>query len=99
MPSPHHQVKPDDVIGVVGSSHSAILVLRNLLNLPEGSIKKVVNLYRSPLLYAEYKEGYILYDNTGESNARALVVVGAVACQPTRSDQGMCAQPHTHLRR
>lgn len=49
-------------VAVVGSSHSAILALKNLQELPE---VEVVNFYRSALLYAEYKDGWILYDNTG----------------------------------
>lgn len=49
-------------VGVVGSSHSAILAIKNLYELSDVS---VVNFYRSALLYAIYKEGWILYDNTG----------------------------------
>jgi thioredoxin reductase len=49
-------------VGVIGSSHSAILALKNLFELGNVSI---VNFYRSPLLYAIYKDGWILYDNTG----------------------------------
>ncbi|KAF2103181.1 hypothetical protein NA57DRAFT_15349, partial [Rhizodiscina lignyota] len=49
-------------VGVVGASHSAILALKNLFDLGDISI---VNFYRSPLLYAIYKDGWILYDNTG----------------------------------
>jgi thioredoxin reductase len=49
-------------VGVVGSSHSAILALKNLFDLGDVSI---VNFYRSPLLYAIYKDGWILHDNTG----------------------------------
>ncbi len=49
-------------VGVVGSSHSAILALKNLFDLNDISI---INFYRSPLLYAIYKDGWILHDNTG----------------------------------
>ena len=58
------QVKPEDVVGVVGSSHSAILCLRNLL---ESKVApRVINLYRSPLLYAAHlPDGRIMHDNTG----------------------------------
>jgi hypothetical protein len=52
-------------VGVVGSSHSAILVLRNILEAANPP-SKVVNLYRSPLLYAVYMDGWIKYDNTGK---------------------------------
>ena len=49
-------------VGVVGSSHSAVLALKNLYDL--GNVT-IVNFYRSPLLYAIYKDGWILYDNAG----------------------------------
>lgn len=49
-------------VGVVGASHSAILAIKNLYDL--GNVS-VVNFHRSALLYAIYKEGWILYDNTG----------------------------------
>lgn len=55
-------------VGVVGASHSAILVLKNLLALAQQSHPKLrVSWFsRSPTLkYAIYKEGWILYDNTG----------------------------------
>ncbi|KAK3335625.1 pyridine nucleotide-disulfide oxidoreductase-domain-containing protein [Cercophora scortea] len=55
-------------IGVMGSSHSAILVLMNLVHLAQTSHRKLrVRWFaRSPeLKYAEYRDGWILYDNTG----------------------------------
>lgn len=62
-----HRIPKNAVVGVVGSSHSAILVLLNLFKLAFTSHPnlRVKWFTRSPLLYAEYKEGYILYDNTG----------------------------------
>ena len=55
-------VRPGSKVGVVGSSHSAVLAMKNLY---EHDKVSVVNFYRSPLLYAIYKDGWILYDNTG----------------------------------
>lgn len=52
----------DDTIAVFGSSHSAILVLRNLV---ESGVKQVINFYRSPLRYAVYLDDWILFDDTG----------------------------------
>ena len=53
-----------DRVAVVGSSHSAVLVLMNLLEMDDGP--KVLNLYRSPLRYAKYRDdGVIILDNTG----------------------------------
>lgn len=55
-------VKPDDVIAVFGASHSAILILANLVQL---NLKKIINFYRSPHLYAIYFDDWILFDDTG----------------------------------
>ena len=55
-------VSNGSTVGVIGSSHSAVLAMKNLYEI-EGV--RVVNCYRSPLLYAEYKDDWILYDNTG----------------------------------
>lgn len=52
----------NDTIAVFGSSHSAVLVLKNLVEL---SVKQIKNFYRSPLLYAVYMDDWILFDNTG----------------------------------
>lgn len=58
------QVAPADTVCVVGSSHSAILVLMNLLEMKNGP--RVVNLYRSSLKYAKFRDdGTIILDNTG----------------------------------
>lgn len=55
--------KYDDVIAVFGSSHSAILALKTLLE--QCNISKVINFYQSPLRYAVYLDNWILFDNTG----------------------------------
>jgi len=52
----------DDVVAVFGSSHSAILVLRNLI---DSGIRRVVNFYQHPLRYAVELEDWILFDDTG----------------------------------
>lgn len=57
-----NHLNPNDTIAVFGSSHSAILVLRNLV---ENNAKRIVNFYRSPLRYAVYLEDWILFDDTG----------------------------------
>ncbi|MBS0624546.1 MAG: FAD-dependent oxidoreductase [Verrucomicrobia bacterium] len=57
-----HIVGQKDTVAVFGSSHSALLVLANLIDLP---VKKVVNFYRSPHRYAVYMEDWILYDDIG----------------------------------
>ncbi|TGJ88067.1 hypothetical protein E0Z10_g683 [Xylaria hypoxylon] len=54
-------------VAVVGASHSAILVLMNLVNLASSSHPhlRIKWFTRSELRYAEYMDGWILRDNTG----------------------------------
>ena len=52
----------DDVIAVFGSSHSAILILKTLLE--NTNVRQVINFYREPLRYAVYFDDWILFDNT-----------------------------------
>ncbi|MDI1352969.1 MAG: FAD-dependent oxidoreductase [bacterium] len=53
----------DETYAVFGSSHSAIIILRHLVDL---GVKKVINFYRSPCRYAiEINDNWILFDNTG----------------------------------
>lgn len=56
-------VSKHDTIAVFGSSHSAIMIVRDLLAC---HVKKVINFYRVPLIYAEYHpNGKITHDSTG----------------------------------
>lgn len=55
-------IAPTDTIAVFGSSHSAILVLKNLV---ENNVKKIINFFRSPLLYAVHLHDWILFDDGG----------------------------------
>jgi hypothetical protein len=54
-------------IGVIGASHSAILVLRNLYNLANSTHPNIRIKWftRHPLRYAEERDGWIYRDNTG----------------------------------
>ncbi len=54
-------------VGVIGASHSAILVLRNLSNLASSTHPqlRIKWFSRHPLRYAEERDGWILRDNTG----------------------------------
>ncbi|KAI0431351.1 hypothetical protein F5Y09DRAFT_305052 [Xylaria sp. FL1042] len=55
------------IIAVIGASHSAILVLMNLVSLASSSHPhlRIKWFTRNKLRYAEYKDGWILRDNTG----------------------------------
>ncbi|KAH7283238.1 hypothetical protein KP509_35G067100 [Ceratopteris richardii] len=56
-------VASDDTVAIFGSSHTAIILIRTLLE--QSSAKKVVNFYREPLRYALYMNDWILFDDTG----------------------------------
>ena len=55
-------LEKDGVVGVFGSSHSAIMAIHNLI---DAGASRVINFYRSPLRYAVDYGDWILYDNTG----------------------------------
>jgi hypothetical protein len=61
-------------IAVIGASHSAILVLRNLYNLASSTHPKLRIKWftRHPLRYAEERDGWIFRDNTGLKGAVAV---------------------------
>lgn len=55
-------INRDNTYGVFGSSHSAIIIVRYLVEL---GAKKIINFYRSPCRYAIEMDDWILFDNTG----------------------------------
>lgn len=55
-------VNANSTYAVFGSSHSAIIIVRHLVEL---GVKKVINFYRSPLRYAINMGDWTLFDNTG----------------------------------
>lgn len=57
-----HAVNRSKTYAVFGSSHSAIIIVRHLVDL---GVKKVINFYRSPCRYAINMGDWILFDNTG----------------------------------
>lgn len=61
------QPSPSPTVAVVGASHSAILVLMNLVELARTSHPRLRIKWftRNRLRYAEYMDGWILRDNTG----------------------------------
>jgi len=61
-------VKEGDSVAVFGGSHSTVLIIQNLVELGV----KVINFYRSKLLYAVYHEGFIEYDNIGLKGKAAV---------------------------
>jgi hypothetical protein len=55
--------KPNDTVAVFGSSHSAIIILKTLLE--KCDVNRVINFYLAPLRYATYFEDWVLFDDTG----------------------------------
>jgi cation diffusion facilitator CzcD-associated flavoprotein CzcO len=55
-------VSTEDVVAVFGSSHSSMVIIKNLLDL---GVKKVVNFYLTAHRYAVNMGDWTLYDNTG----------------------------------
>lgn len=61
-----NKVNHEDTVAIIGSSHSSMVVIKNLIQLGINSPKKIYCLYIQPLKFAEYmEEGWILNDNTG----------------------------------
>jgi hypothetical protein len=56
------QVDLNQTYAVFGASHSAVIILKNLVEL---GVKQVVNFYRGPCKYALEMGDWILFDNTG----------------------------------
>jgi cation diffusion facilitator CzcD-associated flavoprotein CzcO len=61
-------IHTENTYGVFGSSHSAIIIVRHLVEL---GVKKIINFYRSPCRYAIDMGDWILFDNTGLKGATA----------------------------
>lgn len=57
--NPTHSYK----LAIVGSSHSAMLALKNVTEIAPHI--PLLHLFRSPLRFAQPRQGWILYDNTG----------------------------------
>lgn len=61
----------NDAVAVFGSSHSAMIIIRNLV---EAGVEKIVNFYLSPMRYAVLMDDWILYDDTGLKGETAMWV-------------------------
>ncbi|KAI1179710.1 hypothetical protein F4777DRAFT_599738 [Nemania sp. FL0916] len=63
----HLDPEADTTMAVIGASHSAILVLMNLVELARSTHPRLRIKWftRNDLRYAEYMDGWILRDNTG----------------------------------
>lgn len=57
-----NHINANDTIAVFGSSHSAVLVLKNLV---EHNVKRIINFYREQIFYAVFYEDYPLFGNDG----------------------------------
>lgn len=55
-------VSPDDILAVFGSSHSAVIIMKYLVEI---GVEKIINFYKSPCRYAVDLGDWILFDDTG----------------------------------
>lgn len=55
-------VNTHDSVAIFGSSHSAMLIMRALSTM---NIKRIINFYRSPLIYSQRMDGWTLYAYSG----------------------------------
>ena len=55
-------INPNDCVAVFGSSHSSMIIMKNLL---DAGVNNIINFYLSPPRYAIRMDGWTLYDNTG----------------------------------
>ncbi len=55
-------------VAVFGSSHSAMIIVRNLVEL---NLPRIVNFYLEPLKFAQPMENWTLFDNTGLKGSTA----------------------------
>lgn len=65
------QINLDETVAVFGSSHSAFIIIRNLVEL---GVKRIINFYKSPCRYAVDMGDWILFDNTGLKGETAIWV-------------------------
>ena len=55
-------VTEHDTVAVVGSAHSAVLVMKFLSELSTG---RIINLYTKPLVYPQAMDGWVLHGDSG----------------------------------
>lgn len=63
------KVDTNDRVAVFGASHSAVILLRELLDL---GVREVINFYREPLRFAVPLDDWILFDDTGLKGTTAV---------------------------
>lgn len=55
-------ITQDDIVAVVGDSHSAVLLLKFLSEIP---VKHIYNFYKNPITYATNFDGWLINGSTG----------------------------------
>lgn len=75
-------VTQEDIVAVIGGCHSAVLILKNLSEL---GVKEVVNLYKTPLKYAEDMGGWWLHHSSGLTGATAVWAKNVLEKNPPKN--------------
>lgn len=65
------KISRNETVAVFGASHSAFIIIRNLVEL---GVKRVINFYNNPCKYAVDMGDWILFDNTGLKGDTAIWV-------------------------
>jgi len=89
-------VLPSDTVAVFGASHSAVLIIRLLLE--NCKVKRVVNFYKSPLRYAEYLDGWIRHDDTGLKGTTAQWARENIDVNCPRNLDRVLSTPENHAK-
>lgn len=84
------QCTKDDTVAVFGSSHSAMIILKTLI---EANVKKIVNFYLSPVRFAIEHENWTLFDNTGLKGSTADWVREHITGTPPQNVTRLLASP------
>lgn len=71
---------PDETIAVFGGSHSAILIIRQLLE--QTAVANVINFYQSPLCFAIDLGDQILFDDSGLKGSTAQWAKANLSAEP-----------------
>lgn len=72
-------ITKEDIVAVVGDSHSAVLLLKFLSEIP---VKHIYNFYKNPITYATNFDGWLINGTTGLKGIAAEWARTVLECNP-----------------
>jgi hypothetical protein len=72
-------ITPEDTIGVIGSAHSALLVVKYLTELP---VKHIINFYKKPIVFTTQINGGYAWPESGLKGELAAWLKTTIAHEP-----------------